>query len=100
MTGKWPDDEIDHWDLDTLNNRWGNLREATHGQNQANSRAYKNNRSGVKGVCFHKMEGKWRAQVNVNGKRTYLGSFETINEARAVYNKAAAKIFGKFARTS
>jgi hypothetical protein len=46
------------------------------------------------------MEGKWRAQVNVNGKRTYLGSFETINEARAVYNKAAAKIFGKFARTS
>ena len=33
MTGKWPDKEVDHRDLDKSNNRWHNLREATRSQN-------------------------------------------------------------------
>ena len=32
MKGRWPRDEIDHHDLDKANNRWANLREATHVQ--------------------------------------------------------------------
>ena len=36
MTGDWPTEEVDHKDLDKSNNRFGNLREATHSQNNIN----------------------------------------------------------------
>ena len=36
MTGEWPLSEIDHKDLDHANDRWNNLRPATHSQNIAN----------------------------------------------------------------
>ena len=37
------------------------------------------------GVCFHKQKGKFVAQCTVNGKRQYLGLFNTPEEAFAVY---------------
>ena len=37
------------------------------------------------GVCFHKQRGKFQAYCNVNGKRQYLGYFNTPQEAFAVY---------------
>jgi len=39
------------------------------------------------GVFFHKREQKFRAQCNVGGKRIYLGSFNTPEEASNTYNK-------------
>lgn len=37
------------------------------------------------GVYFHKRDGKFRSQCNVNGKQQYLGLFNTPEEAFAVY---------------
>ena len=37
------------------------------------------------GVSFHKASGKFKARCNVNGKRQYLGLFNTPEEAFAVY---------------
>ena len=37
------------------------------------------------GVCFHKRVGKFVAKCTVNGKRQYLGYFNTPEEAFAVY---------------
>jgi hypothetical protein len=37
MTGRWPDPQVDHIDIDPTNNRWPNLREATPPQNMANT---------------------------------------------------------------
>jgi hypothetical protein len=37
MTGEWPAAEIDHINMDRDDNRWCNLREASHSQNQTPS---------------------------------------------------------------
>ena len=53
MIGNIPK-EIDHEDRDSTNNKWSNLREATHQQNCFNRKKRSNNTSGYKGVFFDK----------------------------------------------
>lgn len=36
MTGRWPKPTCDHISRNTLDNRWSNLREATHAEQTAN----------------------------------------------------------------
>ena len=52
--GEQPPKEIDHINNDKLDNRIENLRGVTRNQNQHNSKIYKNNKSGVKGVYWLK----------------------------------------------
>ena len=65
-------DQIDHIDQDRLNNSISNLR-ATKTQNQQNTKAYRNSKSGHK--CILGMNDRktnswfWRIQINYNGKR-------------------------------
>jgi len=40
------------------------------------------------GVDFHKVSGKFRAQLNINGKQKNLGCFNTPEEAFQVYKRA------------
>jgi len=43
--------QVDHWNHDTLDNRKGNLRIVTNRQNNENRNgAYKNSKSGIRGV--------------------------------------------------
>lgn len=100
VTGEWPSEEVDHKDVDPGNCRWANLRQATRSKNCANKRAYSNNTSGVKGVCWDKNRSKWFAQIMVDGKTYNLGRFKTIEDAGAAYAAAAKKHFGEFARAA
>lgn len=90
--------EVDHIDGDPQNNRPENLRLATHGQNQTNGRAFRNNKCGYRGVYFHSRRRKWTAQINHMKKAHSLGFFDTPEAAAAAYNKAALKLFGEFAK--
>lgn len=99
MTGKWPVATIDHSDLDSLNNRWLNLREATQAQNQMNRPARRTNKLGIKGV-HQKANGKYIATIRIAGKSMNLGTFLTPDEAKAAYDKAANDNFGAFARSA
>lgn len=56
-------------------------------QNSPNKR----NKTGVKGVCFNKAEGKFRAYINVNGKRYYLGDFHKFEDAVVARKEAEGK---------
>lgn len=94
MTGAWPTCEVDHRDLDGLNNRWSNLRLATKAQNTANRRPPVNNRSGFKGVSID--GDRFRATF----RRKFLGYRATAEEAAELYNEAAHRHFGEFARIS
>lgn len=83
MTGEWPD-EIDHINGIRTDNRMVNLRNVTPGINRKNLKRATNNTSGVTGVYFHNKNQKWVAQIQVNGKMKYLGSFVGLEEAKEV----------------
>lgn len=96
MTGNEPIDEIDHWDGNGLNNRWHNLREATHQQNQGNLKT----RQGTKeprGVYRH--ANRWVAGTNFNGKKVYLGTFATAEEAHQAYLDATQRLHAEYSFT-
>lgn len=95
MTGSWPAEYIDHIDGDRSNNRWSNLREATHAQNMWNMK-HDAGASGFKGVVPNRK--KWAARFKVDGELIHLGSFDTPKEAYAVYQAAVRNIRGEFAR--
>lgn len=89
---------VDHIDGNGLNNRRSNLRPASRAENARNRRANANNKTGFKGVHFHKRKGKWQAYINVNGKRLHLGRFDTADEAASAYAQASADLHGVFGR--
>lgn len=91
-------EEVDHIDLDGLNNQRNNLRLVTHTQNSWNSRRQLNNASGYKGVSRRKHGCHWRATITINGKQIYLGGFKTPELAHIAYCEAARKFYGEFAR--
>lgn len=98
VTGEWPPAEVDHRDNDGWNQRWLNLREATRSQNQANTRCYRSNKFGLKGVHFSKDRGLYRAMIQKDKQRISLGSFKDEASAAAAYAAAAANLHGEFAR--
>ena len=98
QTGHWPTHELDHINLDGLDNRFSNLRVATRAQNQRNVGLSKRNTSGVKGVYFDKRDQKWVADIHA-GRRVRLGSFKTLEAAKLAYANAADRLHGKFANT-
>ncbi|QGZ15006.1 HNH endonuclease [Salmonella phage LPSTLL] len=73
--------EIDHINHIRDDNRIENLRLASHAENTRNMSKHKYNTSGVTGVCWHKHQRKWVAQIMLDGKYTYLGYFVDFDEA-------------------
>jgi hypothetical protein len=86
----------DHRDGNRLNNQRSNLRACTHSQNGCNRAKLRATASQYKGVRL--LEGKWAAEIRLDGKRAYLGRFLTEEDAAIEYNRAALKIHGEFAR--
>jgi hypothetical protein len=97
-TGNDPAILIDHKDGDKANNRRSNLREATKGENQRNSKKSVSNTSGVKGVCWDVQAQRWRAQLSVNRRPIYIGSFNNLADAARARQLAAEQMHGAFAR--
>ena len=96
--GVWPEDQIDHEDRVRSDNRITGLREADPYQNQANRGRNRNNTSGYKGVFWHKLSGKWMAQLRAGGKVIYLGLHNKPEEAHQAYVAKQKELAGEFAR--
>ena len=86
----------DHINGNGLDNRRCNIRLATPQQNGMNQRVHAKSKTGFKGVTVSTC-GKYQAQIKVNGKLIYLGSFADKTSAAIVYNEAAIKYHGEFA---
>jgi hypothetical protein len=98
MTGEWPAAEIDHLNGMKSDNRWVNLREATHAQNQQNTGKQRNNTSGYRGVSWSKRAGKWHAQIMKDGKNIHIGLYPSPAVAHIAYMATAVLVHGKYAR--
>lgn len=89
----------DHINRDRLDNRRSNLRIATDRQNRINTGKFVGT-SRYKGVSFAPSQcgsRPWLAQTRLNGKKVFLGYFETEEDAATVYNVAAQLFYDGFA---
>lgn len=92
--------EVDHINLNPLDNRKSNLRVCTHQQNQCNQPLQKNNTSGVTGVNYYAPRGKYRARIKFFQKELHLGYFDTFLEAVQARDIGMKNLFGDFGRYS
>lgn len=90
--------QVDHIDGNGLNNRRENLRMVTHAENLQNQPASHRNTSGFKGVSWNKFAKKWVANIGVDGKSYYLGSYDSPHVAHAAYCDASSILHGQFGR--
>src|SRR5882757_1550497 len=74
MTGEWPEDEVDHKNRIKSDDRWENLRPATHSENMFN-REWCERSGELRGIC------KEGSQYRVIIGNTYLGYYKTLEEA-------------------
>jgi len=94
--GEWPK-QVDHINQDSLDNRIENLRVADSCGNMQNRKLFRNNKSGAKGVVWHKRVGKWQVYVGAKRVIKHIGYFEDFELAELVAHEARQKYHGAFA---
>lgn len=89
----WPEQEIDHINKNTCDNRLQNLRLATRTQNNQNRKKFSNNSSGHTGIRWHKKDQLWNAYIGVDKKLIFLGGYQIIEDAISARKKAEKELF-------
>ena len=90
---KWLDsselslDRIDN----TLGYIRGNLKFSTKTEQVENQSLRADNKSGYKGVCYHKLNKKYGATITTNKSKVFLGYYNTALEAALVYDNYILK---------
>jgi hypothetical protein len=79
------DKVVDHIDNNPLNNNISNLQITSNRHNSSKDRI---GVSKYPGVSFDKSRNKWISQIQINGKRKYLGRFLNETDAYDAYQKA------------
>jgi hypothetical protein len=96
-TGAWPSYFVDHINGNGHDNRVSNIREADHRQNSMNRKVSRSSTTGITGVQQARRGKPWQAKIMVEGKRIWLGSFDTQEEAIAARRHGEEKYFGSYA---
>lgn len=97
VTGMWPE-EVDHINGDPSYNAWSNLRVCSHSQNLLNRKVDKRSSTGKKNVTVDPRTGKFRVVLTVDGKRKWIGSYDSLEMAELVAIEARIKYHQEYAR--
>jgi hypothetical protein len=87
--------EVDHEDVNSLNNRVDNLRLAGRRLQCQSQGIRSDNKSGVRGVRWIEERSKWRVEIKVDNKLKHLGYFATLKEAAEARNAAVREYWPK-----
>ena len=96
IMGAQPHLVVDHIDHNGLNNCKSNLRLCTQAQNNRNVVSRKGI-SKYKGVHFNRINKKWLASIQLNGKTYHLGCFTDEIAAAKAYDEKAKILHRQFA---
>lgn len=88
--------QVDHIEHNRYDNRKSKLRVVDNSKNQMNKNIAKNNKSGVKGVIWHKRDLIWEAYISVNNNHIYLGRYKNLQDAIKARADAEEKYFGEY----
>jgi hypothetical protein len=88
---------VDHVNGLTLDNRKENLRICTQADNMKNQKLSTNNKTGFRGVSWHKNKKVFESRIHSNNIRYHLGIYNNSIDAARAYNEAAIKYHGEFA---
>ena len=75
--------QVDHIDRCKTNNSVNNLRMVNHSENAQNR--------SCKGYTWNKKDKRWQAQITINGKKIFLGYYDTEEEAGEAYLRGKQK---------
>lgn len=95
--GEWPPKDIDHINRDRQDNRLANLRLAVRSQNNFNAKRAIG-RTGFRGVYYDSRRKKYTVRPWIYCERRSLGSYDTAEEAHAVYMAVVKERHGEFFR--
>ncbi len=87
---------IDHINGNKEDNRIENLRETTMSQNLANSKTYKSNKLGIRGIRQN-TKGRYVASMTHNQKYIHIGIFNSLDAAIKARQEKAEEIYGEHA---
>lgn len=76
----------------TMNCKWSTNLEQTMNRTLDYNKAYSNNTSGYRGVCFDKSVNKYQVSISINGKRKIVGYEESAEDAHKLYMKAYGEL--------
>lgn len=95
LNGRMPT-MIDHVDGNKQNNLIENLREVDNTLNHWNEKKRSTNKSGHKGVWWHKQSKRWEASCRVNKKQITVGRYERIEDAVEAIRKFREQNHGEY----
>ena len=85
MTGRWAEPTVDHRNECKSDNRWENLREATHLDQQQNiTKPQENNGCGERYIGYHKAKDRYRVRIVRKGCTVLATDRKTLAEAMQV----------------
>lgn len=91
LTGKFPENDVDHLDGNRTNNKLSNLRLVTRKENLRNVGIRSDNLTGFHGVSLRKDTGKFTVYIDVDGIRYRGGNFLSLKDAIEKRDKMSKK---------
>ena len=92
-------DRPDALTLERKNNNLGyskeNCKWATKTEQARNRRIFKNNKTGCRGIYWHKRDKKYQVDIKSNNKRIHIGSYDSLKQAATERKKAEQKYWGQ-----